>query len=156
MFGTFPYFEDLLRDDVAVIGFPAPGSGHSLFFNGELAISAQSQRKEGAWEFVKFMLQYGETYGVSNMNFNVLGTSLELQIQEARTRQFDPVSQTDIDKVLAAVDAADNVFRYSGYDDPIAQLIIEEAEAFWAGDKSAQETADLIQGRVQRYVSEQS
>ena len=39
---------------------------------------------------------------------------------------------------------------------PCADIIQEEAAAFFAGDKTAEETADIIQSRVEIYLAEQS
>jgi hypothetical protein len=40
------------------------------------------------------------------------------------------------------------------YDGALNEIVLEEAEAFFAGQKSAQEVAEIIQNRVQVYVNE--
>ena len=42
----------------------------------------------------------------------------------------------------------------SGFCDKISSLINEETEAFYAGDKTAEETAEIIQNRVQLLLDE--
>ena len=42
------------------------------------------------------------------------------------------------------------------YDDPAAEIALEEAAAFFAGDQTAEETARVIQSRVSIYLGEQS
>lgn len=37
---------------------------------------------------------------------------------------------------------------------PISDIFTEELPAFYAGDKSAEEVADIIQSRVQLYLDE--
>ncbi len=41
-------------------------------------------------------------------------------------------------------------------DDTIPDIILEEADAFFAGDKTAEETASILQSRVSIYLAEQS
>ncbi|MDR2616158.1 MAG: extracellular solute-binding protein [Oscillospiraceae bacterium] len=61
------------------------------------------------------------------------------------------ITEEQAQRALRAVEGA-SVF--SAYDEQISKIIMEEAEAFWAGAKSAEETANVIQSRVQIYVSE--
>lgn len=42
------------------------------------------------------------------------------------------------------------------YDDPAAEIALEEAAAFFAGDQTAEDTASVIQSRVSIYLGEQS
>ena len=42
------------------------------------------------------------------------------------------------------------------YDQSLMEIISDEAGAFFAGEKTAEETARLIQNRVQLYMAEQS
>ena len=40
------------------------------------------------------------------------------------------------------------------YDEKIMEIITEESNAYFEGQKSAKETADVIQNRIQVYVNE--
>ena len=42
----------------------------------------------------------------------------------------------------------------SEYDGSIQEIVEEEAEAYFNGDKSADEVADIIQNRVTTYINE--
>jgi multiple sugar transport system substrate-binding protein len=48
-----------------------------------------------------------------------------------------------------------SITRTAEYDQTIADMVTEEAAAFFAGDKSAEDTARIIQNRVNTYVNEQ-
>lgn len=48
-----------------------------------------------------------------------------------------------------------SIVRYNRYDEKITDIITEETSAYFSGAKTAEETAKLIQNRVQTYVSEQ-
>ena len=50
-------------------------------------------------------------------------------------------------------EAVDGVYRW---DDSLGEIILEIAGAYFAGDKSLDETAELIQNRAKLYISEQS
>ena len=59
--------------------------------------------------------------------------------------------QEDIDTVLNIIDSLDTKVSI---DSKISDIINEESGAFFAGQKSAEETADIIQSRVKVYISE--
>ena len=48
----------------------------------------------------------------------------------------------------------DSIDRMSGDDRMLQDIILEQAAPYFAGDKSLEETADLIQRRAQLYVNE--
>lgn len=60
-------------------------------------------------------------------------------------------TQADIDKVMALYDKIDSVYRY---DEKIFESIKEVAGAYFAGDKTLDATAELIQSKVSLYVNE--
>ena len=62
------------------------------------------------------------------------------------------MKQEEYDAFMALYEACANVYSYN---DEIMQIILEEAAAFFEGQKTAQETASLIQNRLSLYVSEQ-
>ena len=63
------------------------------------------------------------------------------------------VTQEDVDKVMYIIENTENTMSY---DSSILNIITEETSAFFAGQKSAADTAKIIQDRVRTYVSEQS
>lgn len=53
----------------------------------------------------------------------------------------------------------DRIGKENSYDtfyNDITEMINEETKAFFAGDKTAKETAEVLQSRVKIYVSENS
>lgn len=61
-------------------------------------------------------------------------------------------TQEHYDRLMELYNATDRVYDY---DITIRDIIIEMTGPFFAGEKSAEETAKLIQGRVQFYLDEQ-
>lgn len=63
------------------------------------------------------------------------------------------MTQEEYDQFMALYEAVDTV----GFDnESISDIIWQECEVFFAGQKTAQETASLVQNRVSLYVAEQS
>ncbi|MBQ4652289.1 MAG: hypothetical protein IJB78_06195, partial [Oscillospiraceae bacterium] len=45
--------------------------------------------------------------------------------------------------------------KYANYNDSVYEIVLEQAEAYFAGQKSAEEVARLIQSKANIYVNEQ-
>ena len=63
------------------------------------------------------------------------------------------MTQEQADQIL---DLLNNTHCVYGYDDSIMSIITDEAQAYFAGEKSLDDTANMIQSRVNLYVAEQS
>jgi hypothetical protein len=64
---------------------------------------------------------------------------------------LDPLTEEQMNKVVAFVESVDTPY-YS--DDDVLNIINEELGSFYTGQKSAKDTAAIIQNRVQLYVEE--
>ena len=73
-----------------------------------------------------------------------LGNGIDFQIYA--------VSQPMADKLMEAIN---NTTRTTSANEEILKIVTEQAEAFFAGDKSAEEVAKLIQSKANIYVNEQ-
>lgn len=141
------------------VGFPNEGGNGSTFYPAQMvAISSASNNKEGAWEFISFIL--GDEVQSSEIDYlPVNRRTLEKQIElglvgKLQTESFETVriTQKDADKLLRLIDETEYL---SGRDQVIKSIIKDEAAAFFDGAKSAEETARVIQSRVSIYVAEQ-
>ena len=92
--------------------------------------------------------------------FSSRSDELEEQFREAMTREFDyretkipAASQQQVDVIKSLIEGAklpnDN-------DTDVLKIINEEADAYFTGQKSAADVAQIIQSRVSIYVSENS
>ena len=62
-----------------------------------------------------------------------------------------PLTEEEAEKYLEFVKSVDkNVF----YNEELVQIIMEECESFFAGSKTAEATAEVIQRRASLYMSE--
>ena len=64
---------------------------------------------------------------------------------------IDPLSDEEADDLLAYVES---VTMSNYYDESLSNIISEEADAFFKGDKTAEEVVKIIQSRAQVYINE--
>ena len=125
---------------------------------GAAAIYAGSTKKEGAWEFLKMFLE--SQYQESETDFSIFQPCLNAQIEAFQSENYyfdqhkEParLTQERIDSfydILQNQNLQGNLINYN-----IKNIILEEAQAYFAGDKSASEVAASIQGRVQLILDE--
>lgn len=161
--------------DVSFIGYPSSdGNGSYLSTSLEMGISAKSENQEGAWEFIKYFLS--DEYQKSIYEIPVKKSVLEEKFNDS----MKPYTYTDEDGNTVEtpniyyigndeeidigymdethkkkyMDFVLSVNKKSSYDLSIIEIITEETQAFFSGQKSAQEVADIIQNRVNIYINE--
>lgn len=156
----------MFGEPVTCIGYPTPeGSGTIMQAGMAIGISEKSSNKEGAWEFVRSLL--GTEYQDNlQWNFPIRESSLQKVFARAMeekengasvigfdgfTYEAKPATQEEIDTIRRLID---NAKPFASYNTQILTFINEETAAYFAGQKSAKEVADVIQNRVGIYLSE--
>ncbi len=159
-----PYFYNQIRtycgEEAWDVGFPTL-EGELCYILQPLmqfSVYADSPVKDGAWAFIEFILSEEEQswYSSELSAFPVQTDAFETYL----TRPWGPVYNTP-DNVQSPENAAAlremvnhlrlDQNRASGQ---ISIIMDEETEAFFAGDKTAEQCADTIQNRVQLYLDE--
>ncbi|MDE7224758.1 MAG: extracellular solute-binding protein [Acetatifactor sp.] len=166
-----------IGEEVSFVGFPTYDSNGSTlnYGNYSFMISARSGHQDGAWQFVRQFLT--EEYQTSNQFYDmpVLKSAFLDKAKEATERPYwtdedgnkeyyddtwyingeeivlEPFTQEEVDAMCEFIYT---VNRMAYYNDDIRNIITEEAEAFFSGQKSAQEVVDIIQSRAQVFVNE--
>lgn len=166
------------ENDVNFIGFPVNGtSGTMIQSSGPvLAINKNSRNKTGAWEFLSWMLQPSAQKELPS-GFPICRNVLEEQIKQATQVEYernadgneqrkvkaqvvfegdDPmdiycITEKQGEELLALIEQADTI---SQVDPKIYQVFLEEADYYFNGDKSLEETVDVIQSKIYLYVNE--
>ncbi|MDE5892429.1 MAG: extracellular solute-binding protein [Acetatifactor sp.] len=166
-----------IGEEISFVGFPSTDSNGSTLSAGNFSfmISAKSGQQDGAWQFVRQFLT--EEYQTSTEFYDmpVLKSAFLAKAQEAAERPYwtdengdrqyyddtwtvngevitlEPFTQEEIDKFCEFICT---VNRTAYYNDYIRNIIVEEAEAFFTGQKNVQEVVDIIQSRAQIYVNE--
>lgn len=175
-FQDFVYCEQgTFGEQVTAIGFPVKeGVGNALSGNQIFAISAKSKNQDVAWEFLRYYLtdeyqdniRYGWPIKLSSMDKLIEAAKKRPSYEDENGNiiEYDdtyyvngmeiilnPLTQEDCDRVLSYIKSAEHVYSYNT---DITAIIEEECAAYFEGQKSAKEVADIIQSRVHIYVNE--
>lgn len=158
----------------------------SLSIQEAVAMLSQSEVKDGAWEFIEFYLTNVEDRYLSGMpnSWSKLEEEIALASKCALDNFGNPMTEANGDPIPAIqyeydmgdyrfkthiltqeeIDQVKEIIRagkrikigLSTDEEMLRNIITEEAEAFFQGQKSVDEVADIIQRRVSVYVSENS
>jgi ABC-type glycerol-3-phosphate transport system substrate-binding protein len=153
------YFYQLYNQDngFTTVGYPtSTGNGAKLYANSPVAISSKCQNQEGAWEFIKSLLS--DENQLSWWVLPVTRSGLNQVLEEAMEQSYytdedgnkvpddsiyyigdteytvQPITQEQADAFVDYVNGATTV---DNYDSDIMDIVTEEAEAYFSGDKSA-------------------
>ena len=144
---SFAQNESMIGRELSYIGWPTPdGSCGSVFHVSGVSISAATDCMEGCWQFARYVLMSTFAYK----------PCFEKAMAEAVAADGDDpwsgrLTQSQVDRyreLLASVTVA--VTDSS----EICDIVLGEAAAMFAGDKTPEETAKLIQSKLSIYVAE--
>ena len=166
-----------LGGKAALVGYPveddAPGSSFYIYDNRKLCMSSTCQDKEAAWEFLRETLlpKYEEPEAmyqaltdtkkhggvgipVNRADYNLLRLVCMNWGPFRRDPRHEYHKATE-EEVRRFDDFVNSIGRIELMDDNIFNIIEDVSPAYFAGDKTLDETAALIQNRVGLYVNEQ-
>ena len=162
-------------DDVRVLGVPtADGGAHLLMPQSSLGISAASSNQDVAWNFIRESLLPD---AFIEWSFPLRIAQFEELLEEAMTPEFwtdedgnqheqsrggigfgsglmielYALSEEDGQLLREVVASASLLGRH---DETITEMVQEETLPFFNGDRSAADTARILQNRIQTYLSE--
>ena len=171
-FDNFVGDREIFGGEVVYKGYPNDDrNGHSITFDTGFAILEQSPNKEGAWEFVRTILDKdwqlvlvgGNTHPHGfPTNQAAFDQMMQASLEKTHTqgwggRRLDDMAQADVDKVAALVNSASSIaydYYTWGSDRSIINIISESAADYFSGLISAERAAEIIQSRVSILVSE--
>lgn len=171
--------KEIFGEDITFKGYPSSeGNGTTVSSSGGslLAISSKSKYKDEAWEFIR------QSYFPLGENDDMYGLpirqkDLDALLEKAKTpvKYIDENGNEQVesfnsswlfedveinvpyptDKDIAEIkEIINSIDTLSDSNEKIMEMINEEAEAFYKGQKSAEEVAKIIQSRVSVYVKE--
>ncbi len=162
------------------------GIDHGISSMLRLGISYQCEYPEGAWELLRLFLlpEFQDKLGgddFAHLGFPMRRDSLVTSGQASRqpkwewqtegiylpshmqnrgfvppTEQWIPLTDLDVEKLIALVESTDGIETESVFDETMAAILEEEAAYYYNGARTAEEAAKIIQNRVQTYLDEQS
>ncbi len=163
-------------EPVSWVGFPnEEKNGSTVEATLSFVLSAKSKNEEGAWEFVRYYLtdeyQKDNDWGLPISKKRLLEKSKEATQKpyyidgDGNKVEYDdtyymngesitlpPLTQDQVDEI---VDFIGTVNRTAFYNQEVTNIISEETAAFYSGQKSVDDVVNIIQKRVQIYVSDQ-
>jgi ABC-type glycerol-3-phosphate transport system substrate-binding protein len=167
-YGTF-------GEDVTLIGYPVEeGNGAVIDPDCRIAMSASSKNQEGAWSFIREYLldDYQSTISGS---WPLSVKQMNAQMEEATQKPYyldEDGNKVEYDRyywvgdervvlptlteeeIAEVYDVISNASVTYHYDVDLMNIITEEVEAFYSGQKTAAAVADIIQSRASIYISE--
>ncbi len=183
--GELPYNERYFGGEMTYIGYPTnSGTGSVLNLQTGFAMSSSCKNKEAAWEFLRILFteEYQSKLYYLPSNINVYNDQLEeaMTIQYSKDADGNYILNEEGDRIPIIMDSwvmsdgrvyehyamtqeqADKVWelittttkRYD-YNESIQEIVMEQAEAYFSGQKSVEEVARLIQSKANIYVNEQ-
>lgn len=174
----------MYADEVVFVGYPGNSDGNGTVKTDILlGIYEDSENKEGAWEFIKFLIskEYQETLifykPLHNLPLHrdVFEAAMEMAMEPNMKKNLDGVEE-EVEKlgyyygenkeiyVPLYHSTAEEVEYYRDivenavvrrWDMQIIRIVDEESQAYFNGQKTAEEVADVIQKRVSVYLGEQ-
>lgn len=164
---SFYYFYatsmDVYGREYLIYGYPtAGGQVYPVFSADSCAIYAGSAHKDGAWEFLESLLQEENQkyHPMANPGIPIRRSVLEQMKEEEgwadeEVRVGDElVKMSEAEFQIIEDVVANGKFVPEDADEDIWEIVQEEAAAYFAGDKSAEEAAHIIQSRVGLMMAE--
>lgn len=167
------YFDE----DMTITGFPhTTGTGACLYTGSSVGITKNCKYEDAAWEFIRYYLT-DEYQDSIQYDMPIKKSAIQKKAEIDMDRPFwedengnkeyydetyyigeeefkiDPIEQSEVDELMKYIESID---KFSFSDQGILDIIDEEAKGFFAGQKTAQDVAKVIQSRVQLYVNENS
>ena len=159
--GGLQYYLYLCRlcdDESVFIGYPSV-KGNGIYVEGDnFAINNHSKNKEGAIAFLQFLLsEEVQKSGVEHgIGFPVRTDALQYAVELAKNQEEDlNTYRMSEEQEEAFWDMLKKAEPKSRKYTRVLDILYEETEAYFTGDKSSEEVAFLIQNRVQLYLDEQ-
>lgn len=166
-------------ENTVVIGYPRDWGYRAVQSNyGAPSINAGSTHKEGAWAFIRFLLDRERQYAIGDTEgFPVLKEAFDRRLEKylkpmtydiylpemgiitventytlpRSVTSIESMTQEQIDRLRAlAEDSGVTIWQ----DMQAADIVVEEADAYYQGDKTIEEVMDAIRGRMEMYKSE--
>ena len=150
-------YRDMGTKQVTFVGYPTADGSVGFYINQGnymYGICSQSKHKEECWKFI-------ESYIVKHceeklpMQFSARKDILEKQFEQEFAEHESGLEEFQLEEVQAAFEA---ICEQPGYtkkwDEACAEILFEELQPFFAGEKAAKQTVEIIQNRVQTYLSE--
>jgi len=184
-FDDIYYQLEAMENDADFVGYPGYTGGFGCGFlpQGSIAMTTACKDKDAAWGFLRTLLS--EDAQLAQSAFPMLNTAFDKKAAEAIQQDYvtDETGEPVLDangqpiRVISYTigfynetvdvyavteeqfrivkDLIDSMHSVYSFDESILSIVSEECAAYFAGAKTIDETAALIQNRVSLYMAEQ-
>ena len=142
--------------DIVYFGYPSV-DGKSVLtaeLNNPIGIVTTSEHKDACWEFIKYMV-LNKRVGLHEIGLPVYYPLIEEWAQILLDNEITDTVYTE-DDLEPFYDVLERPESIDIYDDTVMDIMFEEAEGYFAGNRTAEDAAARVQERVSLYVAEQS
>ncbi|MDR0935782.1 MAG: hypothetical protein LBM98_03770 [Oscillospiraceae bacterium] len=154
-FSGYVYSDDALGGTLSVKGYPGKDRKTGVFMPMPftLAMTRACTEKAAAWEFLRLTLttDFGRGRG-----FPAMQSRYDAEVENALNEPQQggkPMTQAQYDKFAAWFASIDSIH---GMDSALQAIIEDEVEAYFEGQKTADEVTAIIQSRAAIYIAEQA
>lgn len=170
-FIRFSSVKAMLGEDYHCVGYPSEREQGSFlqFYDGCVAVNSQTSKRKAVNEFLSYLVEYStqKKYGLNWVRKDVLADSVKDAVELYGYEKPVPVffqSESEVIPLEGKEDGSSYVKEYielaegcitqkEEYEQ-INSIVIEEVQAFFNGQKTAKQVAEIIQKRVQLYLDE--
>lgn len=149
------------KDSLEMIGYPVYDKKpfFTVYPQQQYAIYSKSKCKEGAWAFLEFLLSeeqqsWSESGPGSFKVFPANRNALERYLTRSASEEEEAEGMEEAREAVRYMIAHAHPSQIDGRNSEIFYIIYEELEAFLRGDKSLEDTANVIQRRASLYMDE--
>lgn len=166
MASAYAYAKADLGGGITLTGYPSEDQqGGKITTTDEIGILSTCEDKTAAWSVLKAYQDYNKNQGGYPISEEAFETALDDEMyiwdfgerSDAEYYEDDstvyPLTQEERDDLEEYIRGCET---YMMLDDNVETIVMEEAEMYFSGDRSAEDTAQMIQSRAEIMLSEQS
>lgn len=173
----YQMYHNMFGDDISFVGYPSQYDCGSIAESYDMAfgMNAKSTNKDGIWEFIRFFLEedyqtkYTSGYPLLKSAFdkkaesemkkyyetNEKGEQVEIAVVaigwQDYTMELMAATQEEVDAIKELVNSIDHA---KNTDNQIMNIVNEEVQAYFDGQKSVDDVVSVIQNRANIYMNE--
>ena len=153
--------------DITFIGFPvSEGVGNCINYDLSFSISSSTQHGDICWEFIRGFLLDDYDPALFPVNNTAMQRRLEhlseyevpganITMGEGETEFTVTFTEATAEQITMFGELVSSLDRVTHYDAALFGIVWDEAQSYFSGDRTVEETAALIQSRVSIYMAEQ-